>query len=91
VVASAVGGILEVVVPEKTGLLVPFQAKKDGTYEPRDPGKFSKDLANSLNRVLRSPSLRKKFSTAGRKRVEDHFTWTSVARQTRDLYRSLVK
>ncbi|MEI7529028.1 MAG: glycogen synthase [Elusimicrobiota bacterium] len=91
VVASAVGGILEVVVPEKTGLLVPFQARKDGTYEPRDPGKFSRDLAAALNRVLRSPALRKKFADAGRRRAETQFSWAGVAKKTHALYRSLVK
>ena len=91
VVASAVGGILEVVVPEKTGLLVPFQPRRDGTYEPRDPGKFSRDLASSLNRVLRSPSLRKKFSEAGRRLAETTVSWAGVAKKTRDVYRSLLK
>jgi len=91
VVASAVGGILEVVVPEKTGLLVPFQARKDGSYEPRDPKKFSKDLAASLNKVLRNPSLRAKFALAGRRRAETQFSWSGVAKKTRDLYKSLVK
>jgi glycogen synthase len=90
VVASAVGGILEVVVPEKTGLLVPFQPRKDGTYEPRDPKKFSKDLAASLNKVLRNPSLRAKFALAGRRRAETQFSWSGVAKKTRDLYKSLV-
>ncbi|HNW43450.1 MAG TPA: glycogen synthase [Elusimicrobiales bacterium] len=90
VVAAAVGGILEVVVPEKTGLLVPFQPKKDGTYEPRDAAKFSRDLAAALNRLLRDPALRKKFAAAGRRRVEEHFTWASVARKTFELYKSLV-
>jgi len=90
VVASAVGGILEVVVPEKTGLLVPFQPRRDGTYEPRDPGKFSRDLAASLNRVLRNPSLRRKFSEAGRRRAETNFSWAGVAKKTHALYRTLV-
>ena len=78
-------------VPEKTGLLVPFQVKKDGTYEPRDPGKFSRDLAAALNRVLRSPALRKKFADAGRRRAETQFSWAGVAKKTHALYRSLVK
>jgi glycogen synthase len=90
VVASAVGGILEVVVPEKTGLLVPFQPRRDGTYEPRDPKKFSRDLAASLNRVLRNPSLRKKFADEGRRRAETNFSWAGVAKKTHALYRSLV-
>lgn len=91
VVASAVGGILEVVVPEKTGLLVPFQAKKDGSFEPKDPEKFSRDLAEGVNRVLKDPELRKRFSEAGRRRAEAQFSWAGVAKKTYDLYRSLVK
>ncbi|MBU2575384.1 MAG: glycogen synthase [Elusimicrobia bacterium] len=90
VVASAVGGILEVVVPEKTGLLVPFTAKKDGAYEPRDPKKFSRDLAAALNRVLRSPFLQKRFAAEGRRRVEKNFSWAGVAKKTCALYRSLL-
>ncbi|PIU19136.1 MAG: glycogen synthase [Elusimicrobia bacterium CG08_land_8_20_14_0_20_59_10] len=91
VVASAVGGILEVVLPEKTGLLVPFRPKKDGTYEPRDPEKFSRDLAAALNRVLKNPALRKRFADEGRRRAETQFSWTGVAKKTHALYRSLLK
>ncbi|MCX5789161.1 MAG: glycogen synthase [Elusimicrobia bacterium] len=90
VVASATGGILEVVADGKTGFLVPFAPRKDGTYEPKDPKKFSRDLAAAVNRVLRNGALAKRFSAEGRRRVEERFTWASVARQTRDLYRSLV-
>ncbi|MBI5244249.1 MAG: glycogen synthase [Elusimicrobia bacterium] len=91
VVASAVGGIKEVVVPGETGLLVPFAARKDGTYEPKDPAKYSRDLADALNRLLADPALRRRFSEKGRKRVEDHFSWESVAKKTYALYRSLIK
>ncbi|HAH31581.1 MAG TPA: glycogen synthase [Elusimicrobia bacterium] len=90
VVASAVGGICEVVVPERTGLLVPFAARRDGTYEPADPKKFSRDLAFSINRVLRQPSLGRRFAANGRRRAETHFSWAGVAKKTRDLYRSLL-
>ena len=90
VVASAVGGIKEVVVPERTGLLVPFAARRDGTYEPRYPEKFSRDLARALNRVLRQPSLGRRFASLGRRRAETHFSWAGVAKKTHALYRSLV-
>ena len=90
VVAAAVGGILEVVVPERTGLLVPFQTRRGGDYEPGRPDKFSRDLAAALNRVLRNPSLRKRFAAEGRRRVETQFSWAGVAKKTHDLYRSLV-
>jgi len=90
VVASAVGGILEVVVPGRTGLLVPFSPRRDGSYEPRDPDKFSADLAAALNSVLRRPSLRNKFGEAGRIRVETRFSWSGVAKRTLALYKTLV-
>jgi len=76
VVASAVGGIKEVVVPEETGLLVP----------PADP----KALADAINRVLRNPEWGRKMGLAGRKRVEQHFSWTSIAKQTLEMYKDLL-
>ncbi|MDD5628491.1 MAG: glycogen synthase [Elusimicrobia bacterium] len=90
VVASATGGILEVVVPGKTGLLVPFAPRRDGTYEPKDPRKFSQDLAAAVNKVLASPALGRRFAADGRRRVETQFSWAGVARKTLQLYRSLV-
>jgi glycogen synthase len=88
VVASAVGGIPEVVVPEETGLLVDLQLK-EGTFAPTAPKKFSADLAAAINRVALDPALQEKFGKAGRRRVEDHFSWTAIAQRTLDLYRSL--
>ncbi len=88
VVASAIGGIPEVVVPEQTGLLVDLQLKP-GTFDPQDPKKYSADLAAAINRVGLDPVLQEKFGCNGRKRVEDHFSWTSIAKRTLDLYRSL--
>lgn len=90
VVASAVGGIPEVVVPEETGLLVDLKLK-EGTFDPVDPAAFSHDLASAINRVALDPSLRERFGKAGRKRVEDHFSWTAIAERTLALYQSLVK
>ncbi len=88
VVASAVGGIPEVVVPEETGLLVNLKLK-EGTFDPLDPAAFSAGLASAINRVALDPSLREKFGRNGRRRVEDHFSWTAIAQRTLDLYRSL--
>lgn len=88
VVASAVGGIPEVVVPEQTGLLVDLELKP-GTFDPVDPTKFSRDLAESINRVALDPALRERFGKSGRRRVEDHFSWTAIAQRTLELYRSL--
>jgi glycogen synthase len=90
VVASAVGGIPEVVADGATGLLVPLNLKA-GTFDPLDPQQFSSDLARAINHVARDPQLRAAFERAGRKRVEDHFSWTAIAHRTLDLYRSLLK
>lgn len=88
VVASAVGGIPEVVVPEQTGLLIDLELKP-GTFEPVNAAKFSSDLAAAINRVALDPSLRQDFGLKGRRRVEQHFSWTAIAQRTLDLYRSL--
>jgi len=89
VVASAIGGIPEVVVPKETGELIPLELKP-GTFDPVDPAKFSRELAEGINAVALDPALRQKFERNGRKRVEEHFSWTAVAHRTLDLYRSLV-
>jgi glycogen synthase len=89
VVASAVGGIPEVVVPEETGLLVDLEIRP-GTFDPVDPAGFSADLAAAINRVGLDAALRERFGRAGRRRVEDHFSWAAIARQTMDLYRSVA-
>ena len=88
VVASAVGGIPEVVIPEETGILVPLELRA-GTIDPVDPAKFSRGMAEGINRVALDPILRARFERNGRRRVEDHFSWTAVAHRTLDLYRSL--
>ncbi len=89
VVASAVGGIPEVVVPGETGLLVDLELKS-GTFDPVDPARFSHELAEGINRVALDPALREKFERNGRRRVEEHFSWTAIAHQTLDLYKSLT-
>jgi glycosyltransferase involved in cell wall biosynthesis len=62
---------------------------KPGTFDPVDPAKFSRDLAEGINRLALDPALREKFEANGRRRVEEHFSWTAIAHQTLDLYRSL--
>ena len=89
VVASAVGGIPEVVVPGETGLLVDIEITP-GTFDPVEPARFSADLSAAINRVALDPGLREAFGSAGRQRVEDHFSWAAIAQQTLDLYRSLA-
>src|SRR6266700_8237509 len=57
VVASAVGGIKEVVVPGKTGVLVPFEPQSATEFEPKDPDCFARDLAAAVNGLLNDPRL----------------------------------
>jgi starch synthase len=89
VVASAVGGIPEVVVPEETGLLVD-PGLKPGTFDPGDPAAFSSALAHAINRLARDAGLRDRFGKNGRRRVLEHFSWEAIAQRTVDLYRSLL-
>ncbi len=91
VVASAVGGITEVVVPGKTGLLVPIDAVGDGDFEPKDPPRFARDLAEAVNRLLQDPENLRQMGARSRERVEHFFSWTSIARWTMDFYWDLVQ
>ncbi len=90
VVASAVGGIPEVVVPEETGLLVSFDPVGSGDFEPADPEGFARALADGINELLTNPARREQMAAAARKRVEDHFSWTRIAEHTLDFYRDLL-
>ncbi len=90
VVASAVGGIPEIVVPGETGLLVPFKAVGHGNSEPRDPGQFSRDLASAIDLLLNAPARIESMGKKARQRVEQFFSWKSIARQTLDFYREIL-
>jgi alpha-maltose-1-phosphate synthase len=89
VVASATGGIKEVVVDGETGYLVPF-TPDPVTGFPTNPQQFAKDLGTKVSELLADPAKCVIFGKAGRKRVEDVFSWTSVAAQTVELYRELI-
>ena len=89
VVASAVGGILEVVVDGVTGYLVPFD-QDPVTAFPLHPNKFARDLAEKISDLLADPEKAKRFGEAGRKRVEETFAWSAIADQTIALYRQLM-
>ena len=91
VVASAVGGIKEVVVDGETGFLVPLEQMEESPFEAMDPEKFARDLATRINELMRDPELRERFGKAGRKRVEQHFGWSAIAEKTKALYESLVR
>jgi starch synthase len=94
VVASAVGGILEVVVPpggteHETGLHVPFTPDPVTTF-PVDPDQFARDLASAIVTLLDDPERAKAMGEAGRRRVEATFSWQAIATQTIALYENLL-
>jgi starch synthase len=89
VVASATGGILEVVVDGETGYLVPFEQDPVTSF-PLQPEKFSRDLAAKISELLSDPARAKRFGEAGRKRAEQTFSWTAIATQTIELYKELL-
>jgi len=91
VVASAVGGIKEVVVDQETGFLVPLEQMKESPFEPLNPEKFSRDLAGKINQLMNDRRLREKFGKAGRKRVEEKFSWSTIAQKTKALYETLKR
>ena len=90
VVASAVGGIKEVVVDGETGFLVPLDQMKESPFSPLNPEKFSRDLAERINQLMRDPVLREKFGKAGRRRAKEKFSWSAIAEKTKTLYASLL-
>jgi alpha-maltose-1-phosphate synthase len=89
VVASNIGGIPEVVVPEETGVLVDLRLS-EGNFEPVDPASYERALATAINRVGLDPELNARMGKAGRRRAEEHFSWRAIAQKTRHLYQALL-
>jgi glycosyltransferase involved in cell wall biosynthesis len=90
VVATAVGGIKEVVVEGETGFLVPLEQSLESPFEALNPEQFSRDLADRINRLMADAGLRERMGIASRQRVEAMFGWSAIAQQTRDLYAELL-
>ncbi|MEU7562248.1 glycogen synthase [Streptomyces eurythermus] len=92
VVASAVGGIPEVVEHGRTGLLVPLERDpRSESGEPADPARFAGALAEAVNTLLEDRDLRARMGREGRRRVETEFTWDHAALKTIEVYKSLTR
>ena len=90
VVATATGGIPEVVVHGETGLLVPIEQATEGTGTPLDPEQYVADFAASLNEVVADPDRAAEMGRAGRERAIEAFGWPAIAEKTVEVYRSVV-
>ena len=91
VVASATGGIPEVVVDGETGYLVQLEQADDGTGTPLDPDAFIRDLADALTRMVSDPQRARAMGEASRRRAAEHFSWRSIGERTLDVYRSVIE
>lgn len=90
VVASHVGGIPEIIVDGATGFLVPFDSESKTNFEPRNPLEFQKNLAKKINQLLDDPELCRTMGEASRRRVEAHFSWSTIAQQTLQFYHKVL-
>jgi|SRR5579875_172818 len=90
VVASAVGGIPEVVLDNETGFLVPFEPSGDPFGTPADPAAFAAGIAERVNHLLEDPELGRRMGAAGRRRALEHFTWAAVAAKTVAVYEEAI-
>ncbi|WNM23219.1 glycogen synthase [Demequina capsici] len=90
VVATATGGIPEVVVPGETGTLVPIEQVQDGTGTPLDPERFASDLAAALTDMVSDMDRAEAFGAAGRARAAESFSWGAIGDRTLALYESVL-
>ncbi len=90
VVATATGGIPEVVADGETGLLVPIEQVTDGSGTPVDRDRFESGLADALNALLADPDRAAQMGRAGRQRAVQHFAWSAIAERTMEVYRSVA-
>lgn len=90
VVATATGGIPEVVVDGTTGVLVPIEQATDGTGTPLDPEQYVADFAAALLEVVSDPDRAAAMGRAGRARAVESFGWPAIAERTVEVYRSVL-
>jgi starch synthase len=90
VVATATGGIPEVVVDGETGYLVPIEQVQDGTGTPLDPDKFTSDFAAAVDKMFSDLDRAKEMGEAGYKRAQDNFSWKSISKKTIEVYKKVL-
>ena len=90
VVATSVGGIPEVVEDGATGVLVPYDARSDGSGTPVDPAALAAGLAERGNELLADPERARELGLAGRRRAVERFGWDVAAAETMRLYERLL-
>jgi len=90
VVATATGGIPEVVDDGVTGLLVGIEQADDGSGTPLEPDRFVADLAAAITAMLADPARAAAMGRAGRRRAVDHFSWSAIAERTMEVYLSVL-
>lgn len=90
VVASAVGGILDIVEDGVTGLLVRFEPGADAYGTPADPAAFEGALAAAVNSLLADKEKARALADAGHRRVVENFSWSEIASRTARLYEELL-
>jgi alpha-maltose-1-phosphate synthase len=91
VVATATGGIPEVVVDGQTGWLVPIEQVQDGSGIPVDPDAFVADLAAALNDAVSDPARADRMGLAGRHRAEESFSWATIGERTNQVYLDVLR
>jgi starch synthase len=90
VVATATGGIPEVVVDGETGWLVPIEQVEDGSGTPVDPDAFVATLAAALTEAVSDPERARRMGVAGRERAIAHFSWESIGDRTMAVYQQVL-
>ena len=91
VVATATGGIPEVVVDGETGWLVPIEQVQDGTGTPVDEDRFVADLAAALTEAVADPARADRFGLAGRRRAVESFSWATIGDRTMQVYADVLR
>ncbi|MDO5746752.1 MAG: glycogen synthase [Actinomycetaceae bacterium] len=91
VVGTNTGGIPDCIVDEETGLLVPIEQKDDGSGTPLDAQAFEADMGQRINALLNNPEKAREMGKAGRKRVEDQFTWSRIGDEVVELYQTMLE